>query len=529
MKYSFLKRNMKIYIIALVLLLVTGLIMFLRIRSGIKKIDPNSRKNLWHLQTAFTLNGKGESVRVRMTLPQNTSRQSIFNEMCDNEGFSFSVENKEDTGNRMGVWKADFLSKPMTIKYNCSILMQDSAVVHNKYDLNYRPPEPISASGDRNWLESSDHIQSQDSGIIEMAKSLVRGKKTQETKVRALFEFVSGSITYKSAPGSKDAKSVLNSLEADCGGQSRLLCALSRAVGIPSRVVGGIILKEEVKNTTHVWVEVYVNGSWYPLDVTNQHYGVLPATYLELYKADTALIRHKGLEKLAYVFVIKKETTPPFQGPFSLHSLPLPAQDIIQIFLLICVGSVCVVVFRVFIGLPTFGTFTPILIAVAFIKIPFLLGAISLAIALVIGWILRVGLDKLYILALPRLSIIFIAMVMCVVFMIMVGQMYGLKASYSLLMFPMVILTWSVERFSMLQMEDGMLSAVKTSMSTFLISLTTYFLLKLESLQGMLFSFPELLLVIIALHLLMGRYTGYRLMELLRFSGFKDASIGKPL
>jgi hypothetical protein len=37
------------------------------------------------------------------------------------------------------------------------------------------------------------------------------------------------------------------------------------------------------------------------------------------------------------------------------------------------------------------------------------------------------------------------------------------------------------------------------------------------------FYFPELLLVLLALIILIGRYTGYRLSELFRFRDFKEA------
>ncbi|MEZ5504600.1 MAG: 7TM domain-containing protein [Gammaproteobacteria bacterium] len=45
-----------------------------------------------------------------------------------------------------------------------------------------------------------------------------------------------------------------------------------------------------------------------------------------------------------------------------------------------------------------------------------------------------------------------------------------------------------------------------------------------EILGHLIFVFPELLLVVLAMTMLVGRYTGYRLMELWRFRGLmKDA------
>jgi len=52
---------------------------------------------------------------------------------------------------------------------------------------------------------------------------------------------------------------------------------------------------------------------------------------------------------------------------------------------------------------------------------------------------------------------------------------------------------------------------------------TIAYLVMQSTLVGHLsFNFPELNLIVLALMMLMGRYTGYRLFELYRFREFKD-------
>ena len=48
-----------------------------------------------------------------------------------------------------------------------------------------------------------------------------------------------------------------------------------------------------------------------------------------------------------------------------------------------------------------------------------------------------------------------------------------------------------------------------------------------EHLSYLMFVFPELLLVILGVCLIMGRYTGYRLSELIRFREMKSISNNK--
>ena len=53
-----------------------------------------------------------------------------------------------------------------------------------------------------------------------------------------------------------------------------------------------------------------------------------------------------------------------------------------------------------------------------------------------------------------------------------------------------------------------------------IVAVTAYFFMGLQWLEHLIFTFPELLLVVLALVLLAGRYTGYRLLELSRFKAF---------
>lgn len=61
----------------------------------------------------------------------------------------------------------------------------------------------------------------------------------------------------------------------------------------------------------------------------------------------------------------------------SIHSLPLSEQAIFQSILLLPLGALVVVFFRVVVGLETSGTFMPVLIALAFLEMNLLPGLIT--------------------------------------------------------------------------------------------------------------------------------------------------------
>ena len=78
-------------------------------------------------------------------------------------------------------------------------------------------------------------------------------------------------------------------------------------------------------------------------------------------------------------------------------------------------------------------------------------------------------------------------------------------------------MTWMTERFSVLQIEDGTVAALKSSLGTTLVAICAYYVMQTYTLRAYLFAFPELLFLNIAFLLLLGRYTGIRLTEIWRF------------
>ena len=75
----------------------------------------------------------------------------------------------------------------------------------------------------------------------------------------------------------------------------------------------------------------------------------------------------------------------------------------------------------------------------------------------------------------------------------------------------------TIERMSVVWEESGPTDAFKEGLGSLLVATLGFLVMNNNYLQYLIFIFPELLLIVFAVFLLMGRYTGYRLNELLRF------------
>lgn len=133
-----------------------------------------------------------------------------------------------------------------------------------------------------------------------------------------------------------------------------------------------------------------------------------------------------------------------------------------------------------------------------------------------LGLVERYLLDKLYLLAVPRMSIILTLVIMLLMVISFTGLAEILGASH-IGYFPIVIVTSFIERFSIMLTEDGVVNTLKTLAGTIIISVLTFGLYSIDTLEILFFTNPELLFYVIGLLVLIGKYKGYRLSEFIRF------------
>ena len=75
----------------------------------------------------------------------------------------------------------------------------------------------------------------------------------------------------------------------------------------------------------------------------------------------------------------------------------------------------------------------------------------------------------------------------------------------------------TIERVSILWDERGPATAIREAIQSLVVATLCYLVMSLPGLQHLFFTFPELILLLLAATLVIGRYSGYRLLELPRF------------
>jgi hypothetical protein len=78
-----------------------------------------------------------------------------------------------------------------------------------------------------------------------------------------------------------------------------------------------------------------------------------------------------------------------------------------------------------------------------------------------------------------------------------------------------------IERMSVVWEERGAADAMIDGAGTLFVAAVAYWVMGLDTVRHLVFVFPEILFILLAVTLLIGRYTGYRLSEIRRFHALK--------
>jgi hypothetical protein len=297
---------------------------------------------------------------------------------------------------------------------------------------------------------------------------------------------------------------------------------------VPGKVVGVIELEDgRRRQTIQHMNQVWDGKQWVLFNPTNPEQ-VIAENILVWDESNVSLLDLMGGQNSQVHFSMIAQEVSPQQATndkvtadnlinFSIHSLPLEEQAMFKTIMLIPIGALIVVFLRVIIGLKTSGTFMPVLIAVAFVQTQLVTGIVGFLLIVGTGLVIRSYLSRLNLLLVARISAVIITVIMIISVFTVVAFKIGLTEGLSITFFPMIILSWTIERMSILWEEEGAKEVVLQGGGSLLTAVLVYLAMTNPFIQHLTFNFIGLQLIVLGGILLLGTYTGYRLTELRRF------------
>lgn len=173
--------------------------------------------------------------------------------------------------------------------------------------------------------------------------------------------------------------------------------------------------------------------------------------------------------------------------------------------------------FRQIIGIKSFGIYAPLVLTFAFWATDLKYGLAIFLVIFVTGTAMRYLLRKVRILYMPRMAIVLTLISLAILVLLAVGghfRRYGLSTTSIL---PVLIMITLMEKFISAQVEKGIRTAALLSIETIFISIVGYYVIIWDMFRNFVLDNPSYVLALLLVNFLLGKWTGLRLSEYLRF------------
>ncbi len=487
---------------------------------------PQMVDDVWNFH--LTIRPKNESKFLSFPIPKAGQGVKISDEKFKMREFKILIDSSSDSS--VITWNSnEIIQGPL----NYSARIDVKPIVYKNIAKDYTDSYPKNLE---KFLKIP-LLTPEDLESIEILESaILEGTEDKTTLVRKLYYYLYEEIQLNT--DNKTIGSTLNTGKGSPLAKAKLFNIMARRKNIPSRIVVQLRLPNKLHKNNEQKIkfsfsnEVLLNNRWIPIDTNRGYFGEKPENVLVIHRNFDDVEKLISKNNISYSIQVERAKINKFNkseyrkevlhsdsfiSKFSLYKLPLPLQTMFTTILLIPLGTLVLSLARNIIGIPTFGIFTPILLTLFFRETSFGFGLLFFSVVVLIGILERYVLDKFYLLAVPRLSIILI-----LVILLMIGYSLGASdisviSQKHLAFFPIVIVTTNIERLSIMIAEEGIMNTLKTLVGTLVISILGYLLFSVSVLEIFMFTNPEVLFCIIGLLILVGKYKGYRISEFLRF------------
>lgn len=493
-------------LIALLLLAGVGSIAY-QIQVLQVPLHENEMDNLWSIDAKIDFLGKNnEPIKLQMFIPPQEQSFTTLNESFVSHNYGISV-NKVDNNRRI-TWSARRAGGKQTLYYRLAVSSRNQQEDNQSRGPSYRESMQVA-------------------GIEKLAaEALLVSIRQNSADIET---FVSETIKKINDKSDDNAKLLMRS-DYSSERKAQVIDLVLSIAHVPMQQVHTIRLEAGSNQQPELWIRSYNGKKWLYFNPHTGEQG-MPSDRLIWWLGSEPLLSLEGGTHPQISFSISKseinamrltQLSSASNGflDYSLYALPFTSQQSYKIMLMIPVGVLVILILRNIGGLQTLGTFTPVLIALAFRETELLFGMMLFVVITAIGLSLRSYLEHLRLQMLPRLSVVLTFVVILFAVISIFSHKLGLERGLSVSLFPMVILTMTIERLSITWEERGGSHAFVVAIGTLFAATIAYYLMSWQQLGYFIFTFPGTLLIMIAFMLAMGRYRGYRLTELVRFKAF---------
>jgi len=468
---------------------------------------PRAGTDVWTVDAHISFIPTGEPIEISLSTPRLNSAYKILSEDVVAKGYT--TEKKAD--NHRMIIKSGPKKTKQNVYYR--IMLYDNEDITGKVRDANQPK-----------IKKIQFENEQQKGMVDNIWALADSGDDEDTAAGRIIKLLNAEILAPEVDAFLPVKKSQRVL-------AEKIIDLLAYKGIAARIVRGVKITEKRREMpADIMLEVYENGKWM---MYNPETGVsgLPKNFVVFQRGDVSLFDVVGGRHSEIRFSVIKSAVSSFKMAgrrakyensrlfdFTIYNLPTLEQNTLKWLMIFPLGILLVVLLRNVVGIPTMGTFTPMLVAMSLVRTGFWSGLICFALIILFGLVIRTLLTRLNLLLVPRISAVVIFVILIMQILTIVGYQYNFKIAASAVFFPIIITAWIIERASITWEEEGARNATKQIINTSVVAVLTYFVISNSYIRHIMFAFNEWNIVILILVMQLGTYTGYRVVELKRFA-----------
>ncbi len=191
------------------------------------------------------------------------------------------------------------------------------------------------------------------------------------------------------------------------------------------------------------------------------------------------------------------------------------SQSIVLLLMLPVIATILAFLRQV-VGVTTFGLFAPSIVALSFLALGVQVGLLFLVFIVATGYLTRAAMQRFRLLYIPKVAIILTAVSITLLILLSIGAAFRIILSPDSI-FILLILSTLGESFLTAKTEKGFRGAVISVGQTILSALLCVLIVRWPSFQSLILAYPELVLLTLLINIVLGRWTGLRIVEYFRF------------
>ena len=496
-----------VYILATLLAIAGAAITAVRIIVLQLPVTPDETIDTWRIEARIEVEATGKPMRVEMQLPQNSPGYTIISQNFVSG--EFGLRTRSPDVNRQAVFSAREVRGDKVLYFQ--------AIVHSSRTLE-SPADTSEPTLQRARYRGTE---------LAAARAVASRIESHSSDNRSFQAILWGSLLN---PVSGSEEQLLLGPQPTRAHMANTAVRIMALANIPARTVHGLTLSPDRRKAkfSH-WTEIYDNGAWIPFD-PDRGVSRAPAGDLPWWRGDDSFVRVVGGNLVSASVAVNKSVQFSLSAAlaqqralnsrlieYSVFGLPIQTQQVFRILFVMPVGVFLLVILRNVIGVATIGTFMPVLIALGFRDTGLIWGIVLFVIVVSGGLVVRFYMERLKLLMVPRLGVVVMVVIFIMAILSVISFRLGFDRGLSVSLFPIVIMTMAIERMSTVWEERGPRESMLQLLGTMGASAVTFLVMNFSWVQHFALLFPESLLILIAATVLLGRYSGYRLVELPRF------------